>query len=1484
MKKTQKYLTIIISILLVTVILVLTVRSTDPELQALSASDDGADIQTLEIISADAGDEDLSSAGSDRGAEDAEDAAAEIDPDYEYAEYDLCTLIVEGEIAEEDKDHISYEDDGIYALTYDTEEEAAKIMEKYEDLPDCDVSYDLMAYILDDGSEDYSFLSYGPDLMNTSYLVYSILNKYESADDMPRISVAVLDTGVDYTHPFLKDRIGSHDYDTCYNDNDAMDDNGHGSHVAGIIADATLSNVVINAYKIADSIGYTTSIMIANAIKQAVEDGADIINLSIGGYFDPEKDSTQLKLIESAIDLANDNGALVCVAAGNTSLKHPGVQDTAYDFPAYYEPAFTVSAVNSKGVFDSGYSYYGQSVDVSAPGTDIYSTVLNGRYAYKDGTSMAAPAAAAAAALVMTYFGCTAHEAGEYLKQYARDEGDEGFDVYYGNGIVDLSGIVDPSAPSFTLSEAAGEYKEGITLTVESSGVWTDILYTTDGSDPLAEGETVLECEGAVDISESSLIRIAARAGLREKDSTGSEITISSEEVSGRYYIGEDPLDLDYTLDQDGIITQYCGSRSSLLIPQTVNGIQVKGLGAYVFAGAVSDGQEIVITDNIGYIGSWAFGTVKDLSITIKGLELALGEYPLATAATVSCDYNNSAFDILRSYGYTITGSGECSHYFEEDGTYEDPHELKRCIRCGFEKTIHENILYFTAFEASCSHVGWDAYKICEDCGFTTYSEIQAEDHDWILVSGISPSGTAAGYSDHYICSKCKAVKDYELILPDNAEVIKRVEASCDEDGYVEYVISSSAEIGEVLEFNELQLSAESCEETQPEYADPEDIQLTDTEWDGTEGSEEAAALAEAESEAQTEAESEIESGTEAQTAAGNETQTEAENENEAQPETEAACENETEELGNAETEGAAETEEINAGIYESYTAVLPKTGHDQLVYVSSSPATCTEDGIKTGYFYCEKCGKCYKADDELSLIEDISEYVISKKGHLLEHIEAKEATCTEDGNIEYYKCSECARLFKDQDALTEISADDAVIKAAGHNGVEVCEKEADCTEKGRINIVCSSCEELLGGYDLDALGHDLEHVEAKAASCVEAGNIEYWYCKRCGRYFSDENCKNEMADGEAATVIEATGIHDYYLSSYKEETCTEDGSREYICRVCANKKTELSPAPGHSLKHVNAVAAGYDKQGNTEYYRCERCGRYFEDSDGCSEISSSQIFYYKRPETVTLKAVSASSSGITISWNKASGADKYVIYRRTADSSWTRLGSCAADSKKSVFSAIDRTASKNTVYYYTVRAYNSTSGLLGSYDTKGLCALIWGKVKAACTAETNGITVSWNSVKAADKYRIYRKVSGGSYKKLKDVSGSLSSYTDTTAAAGKLYYYVVVGYNSKAKTFSSYSAAKGGWLSTPSLKVSALSGGMYVKWSKVTGAKKYVIYRKVYGGSWKKLKVVSSSYNYYLDKSVKSGTKYYYCVKAYTAISGKTVLSGGKSKGAKAK
>ncbi|MCC7304432.1 S8 family serine peptidase [bacterium] len=296
------------------------------------------------------------------------------------------------------------------------------------------------------------------------------------------VVVAVIDTGVQLNHPDLVDAIQSGGYD--YVDDDAVpeDDNGHGTHVAGIIAATNNSIGVVGVapgakilpMRVCSTNGGTTScssIAIADAIQDSISAGVDIINLSLGGSAN--------ELIQSAINDATEAGIIVVAAAGNGN-------SGGCLYPAAYENVVCVGAVTEEDA-RAPFSNYGIGLDVVAPGVEIESLGLSSTYTTLSGTSMATAYYSGAATLVKSMLKniCTSEPSSSFCSDLRgttqvllndtsiRDIGLPGTDSQFGKGAIDVSQLFSEvtqnhTSPTTLITKGAS-YNQPITVTNNNS-------------------------------------------------------------------------------------------------------------------------------------------------------------------------------------------------------------------------------------------------------------------------------------------------------------------------------------------------------------------------------------------------------------------------------------------------------------------------------------------------------------------------------------------------------------------------------------------------------------------------------------------------------------------------------------------------------------------------------------------------------------------------------------------------------------------------------------------------------------------------------------------------------------------------------------------------------------------------------------------------------------------------------------------------------
>ena len=262
------------------------------------------------------------------------------------------------------------------------------------------------------------------------------------------VIIAILDTGVDFNHPDLDDKLLSNGYDFVNDDTDPTDDNGHGTFVAGIAAAETNNgegiagvawNCMVLPIKIADSLGGIVLSEEIEGIYYAVEQRADVINLSLGG---PGSDPFE----QAAIIYAYEHDVVVVAAAGNSGA--------ATEYPAAYDECLAVAATDYDDLRPA-WSNFGPEIDVAAPGETVFSLYPTDLvvppflpYAWGQGTSASAPHVAGLAALIRSIKPELSAEDIMNVIRYTADDVNsdsyEGRDNFIGYGRISLERALVP--------------------------------------------------------------------------------------------------------------------------------------------------------------------------------------------------------------------------------------------------------------------------------------------------------------------------------------------------------------------------------------------------------------------------------------------------------------------------------------------------------------------------------------------------------------------------------------------------------------------------------------------------------------------------------------------------------------------------------------------------------------------------------------------------------------------------------------------------------------------------------------------------------------------------------------------------------------------------------------------------------------------------------------------------------------------------------
>ena len=340
--------------------------------------------------------------------------------------------------------------------------------------------------------------------------------------------IAIIDTGVSLTHPDLSSKIIA-GYDFVDNDSNPMDEQGHGTHVAGIAAAITNNgvgvagvnwNARIMPVRVLDENGSGWDSDIAEGIIWAADNGADVINMSLGGP------TSYPYTLQSAVDYAYSHGVVVVAAVGNSPNGIP-------IYPASCSHVIGVGATNSSDQRAS-FSNYGTFVDVTAPGETIASTYWSGGanvYAQASGTSMATPHVAGLAALLAgQYPTFTPAQIEGAIENTAFDLGASGYDIYYGYGRIDAYKAItqlDHFAVSTPTTQTAGA-PFAITVTAKDKDNNTLTIFS--------ERVGISDSTGTITLSQSGSFVNGVWTGnvtVTKAGSTAISVTYGTPAVSG---------------------------------------------------------------------------------------------------------------------------------------------------------------------------------------------------------------------------------------------------------------------------------------------------------------------------------------------------------------------------------------------------------------------------------------------------------------------------------------------------------------------------------------------------------------------------------------------------------------------------------------------------------------------------------------------------------------------------------------------------------------------------------------------------------------------------------------------------------------------------------------------------------------------------------------------------------------------------------------
>lgn len=326
-----------------------------------------------------------------------------------------------------------------------------------------------------------------------------------------------------------------------------------------------------------------------------------------------------------------------------------------------------------------------------------------------------------------------------------------------------------------------------------------------------------------------------------------------------------------------------------------------------------------------------------------------------------------------------------------------------------------------------------------------------------------------------------------------------------------------------------------------------------------------------------------------------------------------------------------------------------------------------------------------------------------------------------------------------------------------------VVTKEPTYTSTGTKKYTCTNCGEtkIETIAKLVCTSHVWDSGKVVTAPTYKTEGTKKYTCKNCGTTKTETIaklvCTKHAWDAGVVTI----------QPTYKTE-----GTRKYTCTNCGETKTETIAKlvcmthawdNGTVTKKATYTATGVRK------YTCKTCG-------AAKQVTIARLKLAK----VTVKSAQQAGA-IKITWNKASGASGYKIYRRTAKGRYV----CIKTVKSGTTSYVDKTVKSGNRYYYCVKAYNGN--VLSGYTEASIFYIKAPVVTVRKSAQ--GVKLSWKKSAGAKKYIVYRKTPTGKYRAVKTVTAKTLSWTDKTAKKGQTYYYIVKAVNNK--TYSAASPQK---------------------------------------------------------------------------------------------
>ena len=564
---------------------------------------------------------------------------------------------------------------------------------------------------------------------------------------------------------------------------------------------------------------------------------------------------------------------------------------------------------------------------------------------------------------------------------------------------------------------------------------------------------------------------------------------------------------------------------------------------------------------------------------------------------------------------------------------------------------------------------------------------------------------------------------------------------------------------------------------------------------------------------------------------------------------------------------------------------------------VTKAP-TCVETGLQVKT--CLNVGCDHEIKEVIAIKADahnLGGWVVTKAAKCT--VAGEITRFCKNGNCEYKVTDSLDPDGKTHDFAKDFTVIEATCISTGSK-FRACENEGckEVTEKTEIAI------------DPDA-HKNVETINVKQPTCEEKG------------YTGDEHCNDCKKTFDPGIEVDALGHTESDWIVDKEATFTEEGARHTICNVCKKeikkeviKKLTLATPSPKAYNKTSSIKVKWTDVDNALTYNVYRSDFINNDwtkwkkigtvKQGVGEFSDKNVVAGKQYK-YTVKAyngefkssiktsnkltfiapvkpaLTITTTGIILKWDTVLGADKYVVYRsQLVDGKWSdwKKLSTVKDGKTST---TDTTAESGVTYKYSVRAYIGSS-YTERKSSKTIVFLAQPTLKISNTEA--GIKGSWKTINGATGYVITRAEYNENTKKfgtaikLGTAGATAKSFTDKTAKEGIKYKYTITAISDSYSSLAS-SGKVLRRLAQPTVTIENANGAIKGKWTQVTGATKYTVYRsELVDGkwtSWKNLGTTGATAKSFTDKTVKSGVNYKYTVKAINAGSKSSVGASNK-------